>query len=134
MKCTESRELRVLSMNQLNAKLSELYKELPPRKRAFQRKYRQHILNLINQIKHEQTMRRKSIKDTRNMDRNTQTIIMDTITKELFDNYLKLQRSGIMNMTDIEQGARILRCTQDEYETILWNYTALKNKFYPKSK
>lgn len=39
-----------------------------------------------------------------------------------------------MNMTDIEQGARILRCTQDEYETILWNYTALKNKFYPKSK
>lgn len=37
------------------------------------------------------------------MDRNTQTIIMDTITKELFDNYLKLQRSGIMNMTDIEQ-------------------------------
>lgn len=23
---------------------------------------------------------------------------MDTITKELFDNYLKLQRSGIMNM------------------------------------
>lgn len=41
---------------------------------------------------------------------------MDTITKELFDNYLKLQRSGIMNMT--EQGARILRCTQDEYETL----------------
>jgi hypothetical protein len=59
---------------------------------------------------------------------------MDTITKELFDKYLKLQRSGIMNMTDIEQGARILRCTQDEYETILWNYTNLKNKFYPKSK
>lgn len=57
---------------------------------------------------------------------------MDTITKELFDKYLKLQRSGIMNMTDIEQGARILRCTHDEYETILWNYTTLKNKFYPK--
>ena len=57
---------------------------------------------------------------------------MDTITKELFDKYLKLQRSGIMNMTDIEQGARILRCTEDEYEVILWNYTTLKNKFYPK--
>jgi ribosomal protein L29 len=28
MKCTEYRELRDLSMNQLNAKLSELYKEL----------------------------------------------------------------------------------------------------------
>lgn len=38
MKCTESRELRDLSMNQLNAKLSELYKELPSRKWAFQRK------------------------------------------------------------------------------------------------
>jgi hypothetical protein len=23
--------------------------------------------------------------------------------------------------------------TKDEYETILWNYTTLKNKFYPKS-
>lgn len=62
MKQEESRELRDLSMNQLNAKLSELYKELPSRKWAFQRKYRQHILNLINQInqiKHEQTLRRK---------------------------------------------------------------------------
>lgn len=52
MKDTESRELRELSMNQLNAKLSELYKELPSSKWAFQREYRQHILNLINQIKH----------------------------------------------------------------------------------
>lgn len=74
MKCTESRELRNLSMNQLNAKLSELYKELPSRKWAFQRKYRQHILNLINQIKHEQTPKTQRTKDTRNMDRNTQTI------------------------------------------------------------
>lgn len=31
MKYIESRELRELSMNQLNAKLSELYKELPRR-------------------------------------------------------------------------------------------------------
>lgn len=62
MKCTESRELRELSMNQLNAKLSELYKELPSRKWAFERKYRQHILNLINQIKYEQTLRRKGLR------------------------------------------------------------------------
>lgn len=60
MKCTESRELRDLSMNQLNAKLSELYKELPSCKWAFQREYRQHIL--INQIKHEQTLRRKGLR------------------------------------------------------------------------
>lgn len=49
-------------MNQLNAKLSELYRELPSSKGAFQRKYRQHILNLINQIKHEQTLRRKGLR------------------------------------------------------------------------
>ena len=39
-----------------------------------------------------------------------------------------------MNMTDIVQGAKILKCTEDEYETIIWNYTDLKNKFYPKHK
>lgn len=59
MKQEESRELRDFSMNQLNAKLSELYKELPSSKWAFQRKYRQHILNLI---KHEQTLRRKGLR------------------------------------------------------------------------
>lgn len=62
MKCTESRELRDLSMNPLNAKLSELYKELPSCKWTFQREYRQHILNLINQIKHEQTLRCKGLR------------------------------------------------------------------------
>lgn len=43
MKQEESRELRDLSMNQLNAKLSELYKELPSRKWAFQIKYTDNI-------------------------------------------------------------------------------------------
>lgn len=59
---------------------------------------------------------------------------MESITKELFDKFLKLQRSGVMNMTDIVQGAKILKCTEDEYETIIWNYTDLKNKFYLKYK
>lgn len=62
MKQDESRELRNLSMNQLNAKLSELYKELPSDKWAFQRRYRQHLLNQINQIKYEQTLRRKGLR------------------------------------------------------------------------
>lgn len=35
MKCTESRELRDLSMNQLNAKLSELYKNYIALKNKF---------------------------------------------------------------------------------------------------
>jgi hypothetical protein len=59
---------------------------------------------------------------------------MNNISKELFDKFLKLQRSGIMNMTDIERGAKLINCTEDQYETIIWNYTDLKNKFYPKSR
>lgn len=62
MKQEESRELRNLSMNQLNARLSELYKELPSGKWTFQRRYRQHLLNQINQIKYEQTLRRKGLR------------------------------------------------------------------------
>ena len=57
---------------------------------------------------------------------------MNNISKELFNKFLKLQRSGIMNMTDIERGAKLIKCTEDQYETIIWNYTDLKNKFYPK--
>lgn len=59
---------------------------------------------------------------------------MNNISKELFDKFLKLQRSGIMNMTDIERGAKLIKCTEDQYETIIWNYKDLKNKFYPKSR
>lgn len=64
MKQEESRELRNLSMNQLNAKLSELYKELPRRnpKYSFERPYRNHLLRQINQIKYEQTLRRKGLR------------------------------------------------------------------------
>lgn len=71
MKQEESRELRNLSMNQLNAKLSELYKELPRRnpKYSFERPYRNHLLRQINQIKYEQTLRGKGVKVTRSLDR-----------------------------------------------------------------
>lgn len=64
MKQKESRELRNLSMNQLNAKLSELYKELQRRnpKDSFERPYRNHLLRQINQIKYEQTLRRKGLR------------------------------------------------------------------------
>lgn len=59
---------------------------------------------------------------------------MNNISKELFNKFLKLQRSGIINMTDIERGAKLIKCTEDQYETIIWNYTDLKNKFYPESR
>jgi hypothetical protein len=67
MKQKESRELRNLSMNQLNAKLSELYKELPRRnpKYSFERPYRNHLLRQINQIKYEQTLRGKGLRSQR---------------------------------------------------------------------
>ena len=50
--------------DQLNAKLSELYKELPRRnpKYSFERPYRNHLLRQINQIKYEQTLRRKGLR------------------------------------------------------------------------
>lgn len=64
MKQEESRELRNLSMNQLNAKLSELYKELPRMNTwdSFERPYRNHLLRQINQIKYEQPPRRKGLR------------------------------------------------------------------------
>lgn len=64
MKQEESRELRNLSMNQLNAKLSELYKELQRRnpKYSFERPYRNHLLRQINQNKYEQPLRRKGLR------------------------------------------------------------------------
>lgn len=61
MKQEESRESRNLSMNQLKAKLFELYEELPRRnpKYPFERPHRNHLLRQINRIKFEQTLRRK---------------------------------------------------------------------------
>lgn len=59
MKCTESRELRNLSMNELNARLSELYKKPL---RSIGKRYNNHIKLQINQIKHEQTLRRKGLR------------------------------------------------------------------------
>lgn len=49
-------------MNQLNERLSALYKELPSGKWEFERQYRNHLLNKIGQIKHEQTLRRRGIR------------------------------------------------------------------------
>lgn len=56
-------------MNQLNAKLYELYKELPRMNTwdSFERPYRNHLLRQINQIKYEQTPEKKGIKVTRSI-------------------------------------------------------------------
>lgn len=54
------------------------------------------------------------------------------ITKETFAKFIRVQQSGVINMTDIVTGAKLARITEEEYEHILWNYSELKNKFYPK--
>ena len=61
MKQGESRESMDLSMDQLNAKSSELYGELPRRnpEHPFERPHRNHLLRRINRIKYEQPLRRK---------------------------------------------------------------------------
>lgn len=54
---------------------------------------------------------------------------METITKELFIKYIKLQKSGQINMNDITRGSQILKCTKNQYITILHNYKALYQKY-----
>lgn len=49
-------------------------------------------------------------------------------------NFLPIPEEKPQNIQDVVGENWAEDATQDEYETILWNYTALKNKFYPKSK
>ena len=54
------------------------------------------------------------------------------ITKEKFLAFAKLQRSGVINMTDIVRGAKLTHLTEDEYEDIMWNYTKYQNMYLKK--
>lgn len=51
------------------------------------------------------------------------------ITKEKFDTFVKLQKSGIINMTDIVKGAKITHMSEDDYFDIVWNYKQYKEQF-----
>lgn len=53
----------------------------------------------------------------------------DAITKLQFDKFVKLRRSGIINMTDICRGSLLIHESEDVYETIMWNFTYLAQKF-----
>ena len=55
---------------------------------------------------------------------------MENITKEQFDKFLKLQKSGVINMTDVVTGAKLIRESEDIYTDIMFNYLQLKSKFY----
>ena len=54
------------------------------------------------------------------------------ITKDTFLRFIKLQNSGIINMTDIVRGARYAHMSEDEYEEIMWNYDKYKSEFLKK--
>lgn len=53
----------------------------------------------------------------------------DAITKLQFDKFVKLRNSGIINMTDICRGAILIHEPEEVYETIMWNFSYLKQKF-----
>ena len=51
------------------------------------------------------------------------------ITKYQWKKYRQVQRSGIINMNDIRTGARLIGESQEVYETIIYNYSYLKDKY-----
>lgn len=53
----------------------------------------------------------------------------DKITKYQWKKYLQVQRSGIINMNDIRTGAFLIGETQEVYETIIFNYSYLREKY-----
>ena len=53
----------------------------------------------------------------------------DKITKYQWKKYLRVQRSGIINMNDIRTGAFLIGETQEVYETIIYNYSYLREKY-----
>lgn len=54
---------------------------------------------------------------------------VEEITKEQFFKFVKLRNRGIINMTDIYRGAILIREPEEVYETIMWNFSYLKQKF-----
>ena len=53
----------------------------------------------------------------------------DKITKYQWKKYLQVQRSGIINMNDIRTGAFLIGESQEIYETIIYNYSYLREKY-----
>lgn len=53
----------------------------------------------------------------------------EEITKEQFFKFVKLRNRGIINMNDIRRGAILIRESEEVYETIMWNFSYLEQKF-----
>ena len=53
----------------------------------------------------------------------------DAITTEQFFKFVKLRNKGTINMNDIRRGSSLIHESEDVYETIMWNFTYLAQKF-----
>jgi hypothetical protein len=53
----------------------------------------------------------------------------EQITLNQFKAFKRLRGRGIINMNDIVTGARLCMITEEAYETIMWNYGYLEEKF-----
>jgi hypothetical protein len=53
----------------------------------------------------------------------------DAITKLQFDKFVKLRNKGTINMNNIRRGAILIHEPEEVYETIMWNFSYLKQKF-----
>lgn len=53
----------------------------------------------------------------------------EEITKKQFFKFVKLRNKGIINMNDIRRGALLIREPEKVYETTMWNFSYLKQKF-----
>ena len=51
------------------------------------------------------------------------------ISKEKFNDYRKVQYSGVINMFDINNGCKLSGLTRDEYIEIMKNYSKLREKY-----
>ena len=54
---------------------------------------------------------------------------VEEITKTDFEKFVKLRNSGRINMHDIVRGSQLIRVSEDVYETIMWNFKELEEKF-----
>lgn len=51
------------------------------------------------------------------------------VSKSDFMRFLDVQRSGVINMTDIVNGARLAHISEEKYEDIIWNYDKYMNMY-----
>lgn len=56
------------------------------------------------------------------------------VSKTDFVRFLGVQQSGVINMTDIVNGARLAHISEEKYEDIIWNYDKYMNMYIKNGK